>query len=65
GRVCMDQTMVDLGPDSTVATGDEVALVGRQGDEEITVQDVADLMGTIPYEVTCLINARVARAVVG
>ena len=65
GRVCMDQTMVDLGPDSTVATGDEVALVGRQGDEEITVQDVADLMRTIPYEVTCLINARVARATVG
>lgn len=65
GRVCMDQTMVDLGPDSTVATGDEVALVGRQGDEEITVQDVADHMGTIPYEVTCLINARVARATVG
>ena len=65
GRVCMDQTMVDLGPDSTVATGDEVALVGRQGDEEITVQDVAGLMRTIPYEGTRLINARGARATLG
>ncbi len=63
GRVCMDQAMVDLGPDSPVRAGDEVVLVGRQGEEEITVGELAEVMGTIPYEVTCLINARVTRAV--
>lgn len=63
GRVCMDQTMVDLGPDADVRPGDEVTLIGRQGEEEITASEVAALMGTIPYEVTCLINARVGRAV--
>ena len=65
GRVCMDQVMVDVGPGSSVDVGDEVVLIGRSGAEEITVSEVADMMGTIPYEVTCLINARVARAVVG
>lgn len=54
--------MVDVGPDSAVAAGDPVTLIGRQGAAEITVAEIADLMGTIPYEVTCLINARVGRA---
>jgi alanine racemase len=61
GRVCMDQTMLDLGPETAVAVGDEVVLVGRSGDEEITTSELAGLMGTIPYEVTCLITRRVAR----
>ena len=41
--------------------GDEVVLLGRQGDEQITAQDLADLMGTITYEVTCLVGGRVTR----
>ncbi|MFT4297377.1 MAG: alanine racemase [Micropruina sp.] len=61
GRVCMDQTMVDLGPEPVAALGDEVVLIGRRGEAEITVAEVADLMGTIPYEVTCLITGRVTR----
>jgi alanine racemase len=61
GRVCMDQTMLDLGPRTDVAVGDEVVLVGRSGAEEITTAELADLMGTIPYEVTCLITRRVGR----
>jgi len=62
GRVCMDQTMVDLGPGwSSVDVGDEVVLIGRQGDESIPCQEVADRMGTITYEVTCLIGSRVVR----
>lgn len=60
GRVCMDQCMVEIG-DADVAPGAEAVLIGRQGDEQITVAEVAGLMGTIPYEVTCLINARVTR----
>lgn len=61
GRVCMDQVMVDVGTPDAVRVGDEVVLVGRSGDEEITVAELADLMGTITYEVTCLIGARVVR----
>lgn len=61
GRVCMDQILVDLGPDGGASPGDEVVLLGEDGDERITVQEVADLMGTIPYEVTCLITPRVPR----
>lgn len=65
GRVCMDQTMIDLGPDTDVTVGDEVVLVGRSGTDEITTSEVAGLMGTIPYEVTCLITRRVGRETVG
>lgn len=66
GRVCMDQAMVDLGPDAgaplaPVAVGDEVVLVGRRGDEEVSVAELAGLMGTITYEVTCLVGGRVTR----
>ncbi len=60
GAVCMDQLMVNLGDDKA-EIGDEVVLIGRMGDEEITAAAVADWMGTIPYEVTCMINARVPR----
>ncbi len=63
GRVCMDQTMLDLGPETSVRTGAEVVLVGRSGEVEITVAEVAELLGTIPYEVTCLINRRVGRVI--
>ena len=66
GRVCMDQTMLDLGPEEPdVSVGDEAVLVGRRRDEEITVAELADLMGTITYEVTCLITARVPRVYMG
>ena len=66
GRVCMDQTMIDLGPDRpSVLVGDEVVLLGRSGGEEITVEEIAGLMGTITYEVTCVISPRVPRRYVG
>lgn len=62
GRVCMDQTMIDLGPDSPgVSVGDEVVLMGTSGHERIGVEELAELMGTITYEVTCLITPRVPR----
>ncbi len=60
GRVCMDQTMVDAGDDE-VAVGDEVVALGVQGSEQITASDLAAVMGSIPYEVTCLITPRVTR----
>ncbi len=61
GVVTMDQLMVDCGPGATVAPGDEVVLVGRQGDEEITAADWAARLGTIAYEVLCGIGPRVPR----
>lgn len=65
GRICMDQTMIDLGPDVDAVVGDEVILVGQRGDEEITTTELAESMGTIPYEVTCLITGRVGREFLG
>jgi len=64
GRICMDQVMIDLGPDATDQVGDVVTILGRDGDEEITTAELAERMGTIPYEVTCLITPRVGRAFV-
>jgi alanine racemase len=61
GRVCMDQSMVDLGPATDVAVGDEVVLMGRSGDAEIRCEEWAARLGTITYEVTCQVNARVTR----
>ncbi|HEY8201421.1 MAG TPA: alanine racemase [Actinomycetota bacterium] len=60
GAVTMDHFLVDLG-DEEVAPGDEVVLIGRQGAEEITAQEVADLLGTIPYEVVCGLSALIPR----
>ncbi len=60
GRVCMDQFMVDLGPDSDIAVGDEAILFGPEK-EALSAEDVADRCGTIPYEITCAISRRVPR----
>jgi len=51
GRVCMDQTMVDVTNLPLVKVGDEVVLWGRQGHEEITVEEIAEKIGTINYEI--------------
>jgi alanine racemase len=61
GRVCMDQSMVDLGPETGVKVGDEVVLMGRCGDQEISCEEWAEKLGTITYEVTCQVNPRVVR----
>jgi alanine racemase len=63
GRVCMDQTMIDVTVIPDVRQGDEVVLIGRQGDEQITAEDVAERLGTINYEVVSEILARVPRVV--
>jgi alanine racemase len=61
GTICMDQIMVDVGAGSAVATGDEVVLVGKQGSEEITMWDLAEKTGTIPYELLTGLSPRVPR----
>lgn len=61
GRVCMDQTMVDLGAETSVKPGDDAVLIGKSGDNEITCDEWAEKLNTITYEITCQINSRVAR----
>jgi len=60
GRVCMDQTMVNLGPQTDVALYDEVTLFGPDSAGP-DAQEIADLTDTIPYEITCGISPRVPR----
>lgn len=61
GRICMDQFVVDLGPDADVAEGDEAILFGPGTQGEPTAQDWADLLGTINYEVVTSPRGRVVR----
>ncbi len=61
GRVCMDLTMIDVTDIAGVQQGDEVVLIGRQGDEEITAEEMAAWAMTISYEILTSISARVPR----
>ena len=61
GRICMDQCMIDVTNVNTINVGDEVVLFGRKGDVEITVTELAELMGTINYEILCVIGKRIPR----
>jgi len=60
GTVTMDQLMVDMGEDP-VAVGDEVVLLGRQGDEQITADEWAERVGTVAYTIVCGVGPRVPR----
>ena len=64
GRVTMDMTMVDVTQVPDCHVGDEAVLIGRQGAEEITAQDVAEWAQTSAYEILCGIGARVPRKVI-
>jgi alanine racemase len=64
GTITMDQLMLDVG-DLPVEVGDEVVLLGRQGDESVTAAEWATLVDTIPYEIVCGIGPRVPRRYVG
>ena len=60
GSVCMDMTTIDVtGLD--VHTGDEVVIVGQQGDEAIGMREIAAAIGTIPYELLCRVGTRIER----
>ncbi len=60
GTICMDQFMVDIG-DGEAYVGDEVVLIGKQGGEEIPLQEIARLCDTIPYEILCGFTERTPR----
>lgn len=61
GRICMDQTLVDVTDIPGVAMGDKVVVLGRDGDVEYTADDMAAELGTIGYEVLCNLSKRVQR----
>ncbi|MDT8395765.1 MAG: alanine racemase [bacterium] len=61
GRVTMDMIMVDITDIPEAVTGDEVVLIGRQGDETITAEEMAAWAGTISYEIYCGLSTRVPR----
>ena len=61
GRVCMDQFMVEVTDIPDAAEGDEVTLIGRDGDAFISMEEVGDLSGRFNYELACDINPRVPR----
>ncbi len=61
GMVSMDQITVDLGPEAADRVGDEVVLLGSQGGERLTAEDLAAWRGTINYEVVCAVGPRVPR----
>ena len=61
GRVCMDQFMVDVSHIPDVAEGDEVTLIGADGEEEITMEELGELSGRFNYELACDLGKRIPR----
>lgn len=61
GRVCMDQLMIDVTDVPQASSGDIVTLIGREGNDAITADELASVYGTIGYEVVCGISKRVPR----
>ena len=61
GTVCMDYIMVDVSHIASVSAGDEVVLLGKQGKERITAEEIAEKLGTVSYEVLCSVGKRVPR----
>lgn len=64
GNICMDQCMIDVTDVPNVKLGDEVVLIGTQGDKSILADEIADKTGTINYEVTCRFALRLPRVYV-
>jgi alanine racemase len=60
----MDQLMVDLTPTGQAYNGDEVVLIGTQGDKAITVNDLAKTLDTTPHEILVSLNQRIPRVLV-
>lgn len=61
GKVCMDQLMVDVTKIKKVKIGQEAVLIGRQKNKSIKVEELAELAGTIPYEIVCNLGDRIRR----
>ena len=65
GRVCMDQFMVDITDINGACAGDKVTLIGRDGEEEISANELGDLSGRFNYELVCDLSKRIPRVYIG
>ena len=65
GRVCMDQTIIDVGGIKDAAMGDDVIIIGGRGNETITADELAKSTGTINYEIVSVLTPRVERVYTG
>ena len=65
GRVTMDFILVDVTDNPAIHPGDEVVLLGRQGNARVTAEELAEWAGTIPYEIVCRVSKRMPRVYVG
>ena len=61
GRICMDLTLLDVGEVPGATEGDEVVILGRQGDEVLTADEMATTLDTINYEIVSTITSRVPK----
>lgn len=61
GRICMDQCMIDVTDIENVKTGDEVIILGEEGDLKFNADDIAGALGTINYEILCMLKSRIPR----
>ena len=61
GRICMDQCMIDVTDIANVKTGDEVIILGEEGDLKFNADDIAGALGTINYEILCMLKSRIPR----
>jgi alanine racemase len=61
GAVCMDQMMADITGMENISIGDEIVIIGKQGKEEITVEEIANKINTINFEILCNLSERLPR----
>ena len=61
GRICMDQTMVDISDIPEAKEGDEVVVIGKNGDNELSAEEVSELAGSFNYELLCDLGKRIPR----
>jgi len=61
GKICMDQCMIDVTDIENVETGDEVIILGEEGDLKFNADDIAGALGTINYEILCMLKSRIPR----
>ncbi len=61
GRICMDQCMFDVTSVHTIHVGDEITLIGKEGEAQVTADDLAKHIGTISYEILCAVGKRIPR----
>ena len=61
GRICMDQCMINASSVNNINVGDEITVMGREGDTKIDAEDLAKIAGTISYEILCMTGRRLTR----